>query len=801
MNFKNLYNKQDFEGFRLKIENDINNGLINKSINILLDCVKNCPDHSGIYFLTGKAFYSNKEYNKAIQYFKQAIYYDELNDEYQAIAGITCYYNDSCEEAYKYSKSSNEINPKNIQSLITLGLIQLDKMKFDDAINYAKLVIALDENNYDGIRLLTKCYMKSGTDSKILLEYLKKAKKLKIDEEVDIDIIKTLYIEELYEECQKECKKILLKNPNSISAQKARELVSKMKTKEAKIAIKSNIPNSPNNKNDKVQRQSDSLEEALDKLNSMIGLSNVKTEVSRIVKLIEFEKNRARILGLGDNSNQSYHFMFLGNPGTGKTTVARLIGDIFYYLGLLENGQMTECDRSTIVGQYIGQTAVLTKEAIDNAMGGVLFIDEAYSLARGGANSNDFGPEAIDTLVKAMEDHRGKFIVILAGYTKEMRGLIKLNPGLKSRVNLNIEFLDYSEGELLDIGTKIASTNHYNLDSDAQKAFIEKINKLRVDDSFANGRTARNIIEAAIREKAFRIGNKNVSREELSLLRPLDFGIKLEENPIDKVENLLKDLNDMIGLKEVKAMISKIVNFVQFQHRKKEMGLEVEEMSLNMVFIGNPGTGKTTIARIISNIFNAMGILKKGHLVEVTRDDLVGQYIGQTGSKTLDKIKEAYGGVLFIDEAYSLNSKSENDFGKEAVATLIKEMEDSRDKLVVIMAGYTDEMKDLLNMNPGVTSRIGFTIEFPDYKPGEMMEIFKGLCAKSKYTLDLLAEEKLNDIFKHLYDNRNINFGNARLVRQYFQQIKMKQAERVISHKLSVEFMFIITEEDLKDLN
>ncbi len=798
MNYESLYNQQSFEKFKLEIENYIDSGLINKATNILLDCVKNCSDHPGIYYLTAKVYFINQDYNRAIQYVKQAIYYDQTNDEYLSTAGIISYYLNNYDESYNYSKSANDINPNNIQSLITLGIIELSKKNYDEAINFANRAIQIEENNYDAVRLLTKCYMANGTNVNTLLELLKKAKKLKDDENIDIDIIKTLYIEGLYEECKKECKKILIKKPNSIAAQKARELISKMKDKE--VNKRNETPKSSKSDNNEVQRQSASLEEALDKLNSLIGLEGVKTEIDRIVKLIQFEKNRAKILGVESNNNQGYHFMFLGNPGTGKTTVARLIGDIFYYLGLLEKGHMVECDRSTIVGQYIGQTAQLTKEAIENAMGGVLFVDEAYSLARKFGAGSDFGTEAIDTLIKAMEDSKGKFTVILAGYTKEMRELMKLNPGLKSRINLDIEFADYTEEELLTIGKSIASKNYYNLNKDAERAFLEQINKVRVDDSFANARTARNIIEAAIREKAFRIGNKSVSKEELSVLRPEDFGIKLDENPINKVESLLKELNEMTGLEEVKAMISKLINFVQFQHKKKEMGLTVEEVSLNMVFVGNPGTGKTTVARIVSKIFKEMGLLKKGHLVEVTREDLVGQYVGHTGAKTLDKVKEAYGGVLFIDEAYSLNSKYENDFGKEAIATLIKEMEDNRDKLAVIMAGYTDEMNELLNINPGITSRIGFTIQFEDYKPAEMIEIFKSFCKKGNYTLKLSAEEKLFEIFKYLYQHRDRNFGNGRLVRQYFEQIKMKQAERVISNDISDEDMFIIIEEDLKDL-
>lgn len=548
-----------------------------------------------------------------------------------------------------------------------------------------------------------------------------------------------------------------------------------------------------------VERNTASLSEALEKLDSLTGLEKVKTEVHKIVQLVKYEKNREQVLGIEKSIEKAYHFLFLGNPGTGKTTVARLIGDIFYYLGILEQGHLVEVDRSDIVGKYVGETAKLTKKAIDKAMGGILFIDEAYTLAKGGKDSNDYGKEVIEILLKAMEDNRGKFTVILAGYTNEMRNLMKLNPGLESRINLKVNFEDYSNEELLTIAENMAEKEDYKLTEDGKVSFMKKINAQMVDENFANARTARNILEDAVREKAFRMGDESVSKEELTILDSVDFGVDLKLTPKDNIKELEEELDNLVGLSEVKDVVKGILNTLELKNKKEKMGIECSDISLNMIFTGSPGTGKTTVARIMAKLLKAMGILKKGHLVEVTRSDLVGEYVGQTGPKTLDKIKEAYGGVLFIDEAYSLNGQTANDFGKEAIATLIKEMEDNRDKFVVIMAGYTKEMKELLNLNPGLESRVKFNVEFEDYTKEELIQIFLMLCLKEEYNISKKAYKRLNELFDYILKNKDRNFGNGRLVRKLFEEVKMNQANRVIEQDIEDKKEILrIKEEDIK---
>lgn len=574
---------------------------------------------------------------------------------------------------------------------------------------------------------------------------------------------------------KKLARKILLKSPNSKEAQEAKTLLQEMKQVKHQEEV-----------------EEAGLEESLKKLDELIGLEGVKREIRKIIGQVQFEKNREQA-GIINENKQSYHMAFYGNPGTGKTTVARLLGDIFKSLGILEKGHLVEVDRSDLVVGYIGQTATKTQETIEEALGGVLFIDEAYSLARGG--EQDFGAEAIDTLVKGMEDNRDQLIVILAGYTDEMRELLKKNPGLKSRINIEIDFEDYSDQELLAIANFTAEKNKFTLTEEGQKAFMKKISQEKDQEFFANGRAARNIIENAIREKALKIGSKKVSREELTRLDAEDFGLDLKMLEEDNIEAALEELNALVGLESVKKQVQAIKDRALFNQMLEEKGMTPPALSYHMAFTGNPGTGKTTVARILGKIFKNLGITSSDKFVEADRSALVGSYIGHTGPKTLDLCKSAYGGILFIDEAYSLAEGGENDFGKEAMATLIQEMENNRDKLVVILAGYTNEMGNLFSLNPGLKSRIGNIIEFPDYNAQDMVEIFHLTTKNASYHLEEGAEDMVKTYFEDLVRNKDKNFGNGRQARAFFEKVTTLQASRVV--KTRPEDIFEIKKEDI----
>lgn len=256
---------------------------------------------------------------------------------------------------------------------------------------------------------------------------------------------------------------------------------------------------------------------------------------------------------------------------------------------------------------------------------------------------------------------------------------------------------------------------------------------------------------------------------------------KTKETHVDIDE----ELNALVGLESVKSEVKTFRNFIKIQNERKKKGLPIPPTSYHLVFSGNPGTGKTTLARIMAKILKELGILTKGHLVETSRTDLVAGYVGQTAIKTNKVVDEALDGVLFIDEAYTLAKGSENDFGQEAIDTLLKRMEDDRDRLVVIVAGYTNEIKAFIDSNPGLSSRFNRYINFPDYSKTELMEIFKRLATKYHYSLSNDAEEALSELLEDTLSKGDEHFGNGRFVRNLFEKVIERQANRLAKEDLN----------------
>lgn len=553
------------------------------------------------------------------------------------------------------------------------------------------------------------------------------------------------------------------------------------------------------------------IDSILNELDALIGLEEVKSRIREYASYLNFITLR-KDKGISENEPINLHAVFMGNPGTGKTTVARKLGKIYKQLGLLSKGHVHEVDRTDLVAEFIGQTAPKTKAAIKKAKGGILFIDEAYALARKDDDAKDFGKEAIEILLKELSDGED-IAIIAAGYPNEIQNFLESNPGLKSRFNMSIDFPDYQPKELIQIAEFAANRRGVKLSETAKDALYKKMVDVyrERDRFFGNARLVNSLIDECKLNLGLRVMEnehpENLSMEELSTIEISDveeLSINKErpapDLPID--EELLRDsmdkLNRMIGLEGVKNEIQDLVKLVRFY---KETGKDVaKSFSLHSVFTGNPGTGKTTVARILAQIYKSLGILERGHIIECDRQSLIGGYIGQTAIKTGELIERAMGGVLFIDEAYALTEGGGTDYGKEAIEIILKRMEDHRGHFIVIAAGYTDNMRRFLESNPGLKSRFDRVFHFDDFLPAELNEIAINQLRENQLIPNNEAAKKLSEMLSLVFESRDKYFGNGRSVRRITEEIVRKQHLRMSGLLADERTLEMIHEVKLADL-
>ena len=543
---------------------------------------------------------------------------------------------------------------------------------------------------------------------------------------------------------------------------------------------------------------------AIERLLSMTGLDIFKKEVSNMVYEIKGkEKNHDKI----KHSKSNLHMTFTGPAGTGKTEMARIMSEIFASLGYLEKGHLVEVDRSQLVGEHIGHTAPLVKKAVEEAMGGTLFIDEAYSLA---GDDQDFGNEAIAALIKEMEDKKGSFMVILAGYQAEMNTLLDSNEGFRSRIKNHFHFTDYTPGQVALIVQNILENKGYIILDDVRKEIDMVINRISKQGKIeGNARKARNIAEEIEEELNIRIGkDREMKIKDTRIITVEDVklatGNSSKNKDLAELESIkvaaIQKLHSLIGMNELKTQVQRIMNTMVIDKMRYENGISSAKTRMHMIFSGPPGTGKTTVARIIGEFLKGAGILSSGHFIEATRSDLVAGYVGQTAINTKKVIAKAMGGVLFIDEAYSLASTSNNDFGKEALDTLIKEMEDHGEDLVVILAGYGDDMEGLMKLNEGLRSRVPYHFAFPHYSSDELYEMALLQLEKIGLIPNMKARKSIGIyISETVKENGGYAEGDGRWIRNLAESIKENQADRLAKKGMDITLNELreITEEDL----
>ena len=481
-------------------------------------------------------------------------------------------------------------------------------------------------------------------------------------------------------------------------------------------------------------------------------------------------------------------YALVGRPGTGKTIIARLIGEALKEAGVLRNGHFIEASVQDLVGGYVGQTALKTNSLLARALGGVLFIDEV----QGFEPDNEFHREAIRTLLKYIEDYRGDISVIVATYPNEFDRFLSIDPGLERRLHQRIDLDDYDPDTCVEILEHINAEKNVqeeatlDLAADLRKKFpgffdawIHDRTK-KESEAFANAGSVRNLVEQMRRNIGTRDDTGTLLTEDdipENRREYMQQAARRTGSVEERVKYAIESLEALPGLAEVKGAIGRIVNGIKAARLRGETG------TINpghYSFEGRPGTGKTTVARLLGKIFRELGVLKSGHVVEATRASLVGQYVGQTAPRVREQAERARDGVLFIDEAHNLLQGDRDSFGQEAIGELTAILENDRSRLCVILAGYTDQMERLFTADPGWGSRFSQRMQFSDFEPPEMLQIIRHMCTQRNRTLHSDLDAKLIPIFQQLRVLEAGGFSNGRSVRNLLGEMESNLDGRVV---------------------
>jgi SpoVK/Ycf46/Vps4 family AAA+-type ATPase len=512
-----------------------------------------------------------------------------------------------------------------------------------------------------------------------------------------------------------------------------------------------------------VSRAASAAGSAWAELEEMVGLDQVKQRLEGLRWEAEAARRQAEAGRDMPRSAPSLHMAFLGSAGTGKSTAARLMGEILRDAGLLSRGNVVEVNAKDLAGSHEGATGPRVDAKVDEALGGVLFIDEAYALD----GDRNYAPDVRNALVARMENDRHRLVVILAGYRAETRRMIAANPGMRSRIPEanELTFPDLEPAELIRVlhqhlrGVDLApgAFEHF-------ERLVHAIYEARDPERFGNAREMRDL--------AYNIRTQWATRVRADVTRPVTaadapgYAASLLTTSAPPVEELLSELDRLVGLGPVKQAIDDLVSMYALRGAGR-----TPPPAPHCLFLGPPGTGKSTVAGIYGRILVRLGLLRRGHVVVRSGSSLQGQYLGQTAPKVLEAIEEARGGVLLLDEAYGLMNGPDDLYGRQAVATLVNEMERQRGRFVLIAAGYPAEMKAFLKANAGLGSRFEKRIEFPAYSDEDLLQVLDGLAAAEGIRITPEAAQAARRWLGAKRRADGTRFGNARTARNLFREM------------------------------
>jgi AAA+ superfamily predicted ATPase len=559
------------------------------------------------------------------------------------------------------------------------------------------------------------------------------------------------------------------------------------------------------------RREAMPIDDILRDLDNMVGMTEVKKTVRELADTLKIQQERidlekAEAAAKGEKykpRNQEperNNIVITGNPGTGKNTIVRSLAKLFRSIGLTSRETLVDCQGNDLKGSYVGQSKDKVNDLCKSAIGGILFIDEAYSLVNEQGPVDSYAKEAIDTLIKRIEDDGDKFITIAAGYPNEMDIFLKKsNPGMSRRFNHFIHLPDYTAEELIkifeDFNVKPAG---FSLSGDAREGARKLIRNMVASKgpNFSNAREIRELFNCVRRRQATRLNKLTAEerREKIYLIEASD--IRDAEDKALSMDDALAELEAMTGMTEVKKRIRSIAQKISIQKEREEKAraeaLERGEtwepkadqkQGNHIVLTGNPGTGKTTVVRMLAKLFKVIGALPTDKLVELNGNDLSGGYVGQTKDKVNDYCRQALGGVLFIDEAYVLvNERGPVDeFAKQAAETLMTHLENQKDNFICIVAGYENDMNLFLDkLNLGMRRRFNHYINIADYSAAELYEIFeKSFVKKGDLILSDEAKEAARKAIEAMLRKKLPNFGNAGEIRKFYEEVTSRQSGRV----------------------